>query len=351
MRQVLDPSGNVYMTATGGRYVSDSCPDFIYNMNYQVIPLKLGDATGTYVSSDTAICIPPGVWTETNPTINCIPPCPIILPSLDLGYTTTIDFSPLTTSIWSMSGGNTVTKTTTLNISPLTTASIPFWRISILPTQTAYMFIYPIPSFMPPSVVITLASNEATFAPAPFGSQPSPPVFFSSDHPVTMQPQATKSIPISSATIPVLTISSAAPTGICTSGCGTESCGLFGGCNSGSSDDCGTDGCGGGCGIQGCDTTCGLTCSSDIASEPLPIDIDGPDNSNDGAWLPDLIPLSMMNSATQVISSMATSVADAASDLTNDPTNPDEQSSVVNVANSASAGMYIYSLDTTTPIL
>ncbi|MCJ1312879.1 hypothetical protein MMC25_006555 [Agyrium rufum] len=45
--QVFDAGGNMYMTATGGQCVSDGCPDLIYNMNYQVVPLSLGMSTGS----------------------------------------------------------------------------------------------------------------------------------------------------------------------------------------------------------------------------------------------------------------------------------------------------------------
>ncbi|KAJ0152877.1 Berberine bridge enzyme-like 21 [Fusarium oxysporum f. sp. albedinis] len=40
---VKDPSGNVIYTATGGMCVSDGCPNYIYNGNYQVLPLKKGN--------------------------------------------------------------------------------------------------------------------------------------------------------------------------------------------------------------------------------------------------------------------------------------------------------------------
>ncbi|SCV50154.1 uncharacterized protein FFFS_09366 [Fusarium fujikuroi] len=41
---VKDPSGNVIYSATGGMCVSDGCPNYIYNGNYQVLPFKKGNA-------------------------------------------------------------------------------------------------------------------------------------------------------------------------------------------------------------------------------------------------------------------------------------------------------------------
>ena len=34
--ELLDSSGNVVLASSGGRCISDGCPDCIYNMNYQV---------------------------------------------------------------------------------------------------------------------------------------------------------------------------------------------------------------------------------------------------------------------------------------------------------------------------
>lgn len=45
--KVKDPNGNVVYTATGGMCVSDGCPNYIYNGNYQVVPFKKGDAKPT----------------------------------------------------------------------------------------------------------------------------------------------------------------------------------------------------------------------------------------------------------------------------------------------------------------
>lgn len=156
--------------------------------------------------------------------------------------------------------------------------------------------IYPLQSFMPPAVVITLSGNEATFVPVPSGSATPAPSFPGTPHPATIQPQATSSVRTTN-NVPSVTWSSAKTTATCTSGCGTDSCKTFGGCSSSDpGNDCGTQGCGGGCSIQGCDQTCGLTCSTDQHHVPpdgsggdqttLPIDYDGPDDTNSAGWNP-----------------------------------------------------------------
>lgn len=38
--ELIDTSGSVALAATGGRCISDGCPDCIYSMNYQVLELK-----------------------------------------------------------------------------------------------------------------------------------------------------------------------------------------------------------------------------------------------------------------------------------------------------------------------
>lgn len=44
--EVLDGSGNVVMSAAGGKCVSAGCPDGIYNMNVQVLGLTSGASSG-----------------------------------------------------------------------------------------------------------------------------------------------------------------------------------------------------------------------------------------------------------------------------------------------------------------
>lgn len=283
---VIDSVGSTYMTATGGKCIAVGCPQFIYNMNYQVIPFVVGQNEGTCSDFSTDVYVPPSIWTDPNPTVQCIPPCGLILPPLLLGYTTTIDWPLYTTSVWSSSAGNTFTKTTIITIPAVTTTAVPFWRISVQSTETVAETFNPIQSIMPPSMVLTLPATEATFMPVPSGSPQSPPSFYQAPHPITVQPQATVSISISSPTIPDVTYSSAAPTAVCVTGCGTDSCAQFGGCSDSSSgdNDCGTYGCNGGCGVQGCDTTCGLDCSTTIAPATGDYDHGGDDGYDTTAW-------------------------------------------------------------------
>lgn len=44
--EVLDGSGNIVMSATGGECVSAGCPDGVYNMNYQVVGLASDSSSG-----------------------------------------------------------------------------------------------------------------------------------------------------------------------------------------------------------------------------------------------------------------------------------------------------------------
>lgn len=245
--------------------------------------------------SSGTVYYPPSIWTSPSPQIPCLPPCKIILPPFPLGATTTITFNPMVTSVWTSVGGQIGTKTTTLSVPPLVTDGIPFWPITIGSSVTTPLTVFPLQSFMPPSLVITLGPNEATFVPVPSGSATPAPSFTGGIRPVTVQPQATSSVSTTK-NVPSVTWSSAATTATCNSGCGTDSCKLFGGCSSTDpGSDCGTQACGGGCSIQGCDQSCGVTCSSDQhhvsddgSGDPtvLPEDGDGPDGANSGPWNP-----------------------------------------------------------------
>ncbi|KAK3347613.1 glycosyl hydrolase family 71-domain-containing protein [Neurospora tetraspora] len=274
---------------------------------------------GTGSGSSGNVYYPPSIWEDSQPHIPCLPPCKVILPPYPIGSTTTITFSPLVTSVWTVSAGHTDTKTTTITLAPLVTDAIPFWPITVGPSVTTPVTVFPLQSFMPPSAVITLNGNEATFSPVPSGSATPAPSFPGTERPVTIQPQATSSVTIKNS-VPSVTWSSAKSTATCTSGCGTDSCKVFGGCSSTDpADDCGTQGCGGGCSIQGCDQTCGIVCSTDQyhvpsdgtdgtdgtddSSDPrmLPFDYDGPDGPNSGSWNPSPIDKSFASSATSAI--------------------------------------------------
>jgi len=211
---------------------------------------------------------------------------------------------------------------------------------------------------MPSPVIVTLPPTEAAFAPVPSGSPPIPPTFFPTPHAITIQPQATVPVNLATVTIPSLHYSSAAPTSLCVTGCGTDSCAQFGGCHSdsssgggggggggsdgGSSSDCGLFGCGGGCSIQGCDTTCGIACGSDqdasqtdAANQPLPTDVDGPDDTNADAGGALLVKPSFINYCMGQLRSATQGISKLASDLVSDPTNVDKQNAVLNAANAA----------------
>ena len=256
---------------------------------------------GTGSGSSGNVYYPPNIWEGSQPHIPCLPPCKVILPPYPIGSATTITFSPLVTSVWTVSAGHTGTKTTTITLAPLVTDAIPFWPITVGPSVTTPVTVFPLQSFMPPAAVITLNGNEATFSPVPSGSATPAPSFPGTERPVTIQPQATSSVTMKNS-VPSVTWSSAKSTATCTSGCGTDSCEVFGGCSSTDpADDCGTQGCGGGCSIQGCDQTCGIVCSTDQYHVPsdgtdgtddssnprtLPFDYDGPDGANSGSWNP-----------------------------------------------------------------
>jgi len=345
---ITDPNGSTYMVASGGVCLASGCPQFIYNMNYQVIPFTVGVSVMACSSLSANVYVPPSIWTQPNPRVQALPPAAIILPPYPLGHTTVISWPPYRTSLWLSSAGQTYTKTTEISIPATTVSQVPFWRISLQDTETAATTIFPLQSFMPPSVILTIPATEATFAPVPLGSEPMPPSFFQSQHPITIQPQATISVSLTSVTIPSLVYFSAAPTALCVIGCGTDSCAQFGGCNSGGSGsmsgDCGAYGCAGGCGIQGCDTSCGLACSTDqdaaqneAENQPLPVDYDGPDNTNSGSGYTH-ISLPITNRCISIISSVVQSVNRVVNDLVQDLTNTGKQTAVVNTVNSGVNG-------------
>ncbi|RLL95790.1 hypothetical protein CFD26_104673 [Aspergillus turcosus] len=84
------------------------------------------------------------------------------------------------------------------------------------------------------------------------------PVFYTTSHPVTIQPQATYTTVNPSSTIPPISVHNGPPTGSSSSdgdcdGCGELDCALFG-CDG----KCGLFGCDGGCGLWWCGGGCGL---------------------------------------------------------------------------------------------
>ncbi|KAH9906746.1 pectate lyase superfamily protein-domain-containing protein [Xylariomycetidae sp. FL2044] len=89
------------------------------------------------------VYVDPEVWTNNDPTVQCIPPCVLVLPPSTLSTATTISFPPLVTSVevgWIttviIDGSSTtkftaITENTTLNIPPLTTSIIDFWNVNV----------------------------------------------------------------------------------------------------------------------------------------------------------------------------------------------------------------------------
>ncbi|KFX97388.1 hypothetical protein V490_02811 [Pseudogymnoascus sp. VKM F-3557] len=234
---------------------------------------------GSSVGED--IYVPPSIWSSSNPEVNCIPPCTLILPPFPLGFTTTINWPALTTTLLVSSGTKIVTTTTTISVPIVTTTEIEWWPVFISEGDNPTATFTAVQSVMPKPFSITLGIGEAVFPPSliPMPSNPFNtggtgaagssttsggtstsstaviiPVFYSTSHVVTIQPQATVSVSTPPPTgIPTVTYKSAKPTATCSSNCGHKNCGLFG-CSSG----CGIFGCGGGCGIWGCGGGCGL---------------------------------------------------------------------------------------------
>ncbi|KKY27901.1 putative glycoside hydrolase family 71 [Diplodia seriata] len=283
---IVDSAGTTKRVAAGGQCVSSGCPDCIYNMNPQVVPLS--DNTEDNGRCPETKCggvdvyVPGSVWTgdsAADQVIQCIPPCTLILPPYQLPSATTISWPVLTTTMWWLSSGSTVTKLTSLTVPAITTTEIQFWPVTAGTADTARATLSPIPRVMPPWMTVTLPPGVATFAPTPVGnsSQP-PPTFYSTSHTVTVQPQPTVTItplPL----IPSLTYTSAEPTTTCTDHCGGYECELFG-ClqddedegddeggeedgDDGSKQKCGLFACDGGCSTVGCGIRCGpFGCSS-----------------------------------------------------------------------------------------
>ncbi|KAF1985726.1 glycoside hydrolase family 71 protein [Aulographum hederae CBS 113979] len=275
--ELLDASGAKIGAAAGGRCVTNGCPDCIFNMNPQVVGLQtrdpgdIGQCPSTQCSADDYY--PPGaIWGGSRPPlVQCLPPCTIVLPPFPLPRATTVSWPKLTTTLLSISGTVTYTKTTTIVVPALTTSYIEFWPVSVDYSQTANWTFTPVQSVMPPPFTISLNPNVAPFPPSqyptssPTTSSTLPPILWiTSSHALTIQPQPTISLKTSSIPIPSVTYRSAKPTATCTSNCGRKDCKNFGcpgsdnsGGDSGSGN-CGLFGCNGGCAIWGCGGGCGL---------------------------------------------------------------------------------------------
>ena len=238
-------------------------------------------------ADNDSVYIDPSIWTDSDPVIECDPPCVIVLPPFPLGYTTTISWGSLTTTMLSVVTIDvTTTITTIISIPDFTATEIPFWAVTVGTADTNATIFYPVQSVMPPSTTIILppgvalfpptAISESAWYPVTTASAPSassstyvvPLIIPTTSHTATIQPMATISIPISTQVSSGSTTttyhsaisyssSSGKPSPTCTHDCGHRPCILFG-CGIGS---CGLFGCDGSCGIFGC-LGCGpLGCS------------------------------------------------------------------------------------------
>lgn len=170
------------------------------------------------------IYVPTTVWSSGGAsTASCSnAPCTLVIPPSPLHSTSTITWPALTTTLLVSKGGVISTTTTTITIAPFTITAIPFWPVTVYPTDPASATFSPVQSVMPPSFVITLPGSIATFPPTPFPVYSSgTPVsslssststgayaslFFPTSHGVTVQPQPTISISLPTPTPIVKTI-------------------------------------------------------------------------------------------------------------------------------------------------
>ncbi|KAL2141294.1 hypothetical protein VTI28DRAFT_2528 [Corynascus sepedonium] len=278
-------------------------------------PAVPDDGGGDGGNGGDLVYVPTTIWVPgSGATAACIPPCTLVLPPSQLGFTTTISWPPLVTTLLSSAEGGAIqTITTTISIPAITTTAIEWWPVTVNVGDPTSAIVRPVQSVKPPGFRITLPPNVATVPPTqipeysngvPISSESSStatilPVFFPTLHPVSIQPQPTISVklptkdpvtttfPPSTTTIddvtitippvtttqsdtgPVITYTSDKPSSTCSVGCGSYDCGLFG-CGGG----CGVFGCNGGCSIFGCGGGgcglfgCGGGCSPIVGCPP-----------------------------------------------------------------------------------
>lgn len=263
------------------------------------------------------VSISPSIWSSGAPTMVCEPPCIFVLPPYPLGFTSTISWPVLTTTLLSSSGNSILTITTTIEVPSFTITDVSLQPVTLQPTDTQTYIINPVQSVTPSSFIWTLGPNEATVPPTPIftpgesvggpgatGQDPGPNTasstssttlgaifippgvtFHSTPFPITIQPQPTYSINLNSVKTPPVTISTGTPEPDCEgSGCGKRNCGDFG-CPPG----CGKYACGGGCGLYGCGGGCGIhgckgDCSLEVCGGPgctVPGSCGGDEGSDD----------------------------------------------------------------------
>ncbi|KAI0902711.1 hypothetical protein F4823DRAFT_426005 [Ustulina deusta] len=110
------------------------------------------------------------IW--SSPTVTCSPPCILVLPTMSLSTTTTINPVPYTTSIeygntgpTTNSNGQVITTffttitTITVTIPPITTTAIPYSNVNVTGTQTNGEFTAS-PSVSLPPICVTLPDGN-----------------------------------------------------------------------------------------------------------------------------------------------------------------------------------------------
>jgi hypothetical protein len=118
--EMVSASGSVLLTASGGRCISDGCPDCVYNLNPVVVGFSTDAVTGgecyerdcasiiSSGSSDTpsgVVYVDAIIYVEPSPVVACYPPCTLVIPPSTMPSLTTISFEPVKTSF--VLGGST----------------------------------------------------------------------------------------------------------------------------------------------------------------------------------------------------------------------------------------------------
>ncbi|KAJ9374868.1 CAZyme family GH18 [Paecilomyces variotii] len=155
---------------------------WVQGMNFGGISDWAMDLETSYYSNGTeegggsgVVFIDPGIFTETDPTIACIPPCTFVLPPWTLSTPTTISQPPVTQTLQQMwqstvtdsSGVTSVvvlstTTVTTITVPPVTTETIDVYNV--VWTDIEETIIYFTSSVYMPSIVLTGATNPVSSA-------------------------------------------------------------------------------------------------------------------------------------------------------------------------------------------
>lgn len=187
--QIISPEGGpsfvLFNDTTKNGYTSEVAAWLVLSTDGSDIGNN-GSLAGGGDDGSGTVFLDPTIWSQQKPTVQCSPPCTLILPPVTLSTTTTITFPLYTTSLevgWttttayvtsdvttSIKGSSTVdvtitstitisyytaiTETTTLTIPPIIGTTIPVWNVPINSTVTNTT-IYPFSSILPPTFVIT----------------------------------------------------------------------------------------------------------------------------------------------------------------------------------------------------